>query len=69
MMVQELHFAHGLWLLAWIALILPPFWKIFAKAGFSPWLALLILVPVVNLVVLYIAAFSPWPALPDQAER
>jgi len=62
-------FGHGLWLLVWIALILPPFWKIFAKAGFSPWLSLLVLIPLANLVVLYIVAFSRWPALPDQAER
>ena len=66
-MMNELYFAHGLWMLAGIALILPPFWNIFAKAGFSPWLALLMLVPLVNLVVLYVVAFSRWPALPDQS--
>jgi hypothetical protein len=65
-MAHELYFAHWLWLLAWIALILPPFWKIFAKAGFSPWLALLVLVPLVNLIVLYVVAFSRWPALPER---
>jgi hypothetical protein len=30
---------------------------------------LLILVPVVNLVVLYIVAFSRWPALPEPGRR
>jgi hypothetical protein len=29
-----------------------PYWVIFRKAGFSPWLSLLILIPLVNLVVL-----------------
>jgi hypothetical protein len=41
-------------------LVLPPYWMIFKKAGFSPWLALLILVPFANLLVLYIVAFSVW---------
>ncbi len=68
-MVHELYLAHWLWMLAWIALILPPFWKMFGKAGFSPWLALLVLIPVVNLVVLYTFAFSRWPALAGGASR
>lgn len=65
--MHEFYFAHWLWLLVWIAVILPPFWKIFGKAGFSPWLALLVLVPLVNLIVLYVVAFSRWPALPGRA--
>ena len=60
-MMHEMYFTHWLWALVWIALILPPFWTIFAKAGFSPWLSLLMLVPLVNLVVLYMVAFSRWP--------
>ena len=32
---------HWLFMLLWIAIILPPFWKIFSKAGFSGWLSLL----------------------------
>jgi hypothetical protein len=60
-MMHEFYFAHLLWVGVWIALILPPFWTIFAKAGFSPWLSLLMLVPGVNLIVLYMVAFSRWP--------
>lgn len=54
--------AHGLILLLWAAVIILPFWKIFSKAGFSGWLSLLLLVPVVNLIVLYVIAFARWPA-------
>jgi uncharacterized membrane protein YhaH (DUF805 family) len=36
------------------------FWKIFSKAGFSGWLALLMIVPLVNLIVLCYVAFSRW---------
>jgi uncharacterized membrane protein YhaH (DUF805 family) len=41
------------------ALILP-YWKIFSKAGFSGWLALVMIVPLANLIVLYVVAFSEW---------
>jgi hypothetical protein len=43
-----------------IPVAVAPYWVIFRKAGFSPWLSLLILIPLVNLVVLYIVAFSRW---------
>lgn len=42
------------------ALVVVPFWRIFAKAGFSSWLSLLMLVPVVNIIALYYLAFSDW---------
>ena len=54
--------SHGLILLLWAAVIILPFWKIFSNAGFSGWLSLLLLVPVVNLIVLYVIAFARWPA-------
>jgi hypothetical protein len=40
--------------------ILPPYWMIFKKAGFSPWLALLMYIPLANIIVLYVVAFSDW---------
>jgi hypothetical protein len=40
--------------------VLPPFWVIFKKAGFQPILSVLMLVPLVNLVMLYFVAFSEW---------
>lgn len=45
-----------------VAIVIIPFWKIYAKAGFSKWLSLLMIVPLVNLIVLYVVAFSTWPA-------
>ncbi|MFY9746448.1 MAG: hypothetical protein WA891_19755 [Acidobacteriaceae bacterium] len=41
-----------------------PFWFIFKKAGFSPWLSLLLFLPLVNLVMIYILAFSEWKVVP-----
>jgi hypothetical protein len=37
-----------------------PYWQIFKKAGFSPLLSILVLVPIANLVILYFVAFSDW---------
>ncbi len=36
-----------------------PFARIFTRLGFGAWLSLLMLIPVVNILVLYIVAFSP----------
>jgi hypothetical protein len=46
-----------------IAVIIP-YWFIFKKAGFSPFLALLMLVPLVNLIMLYFLAFARWNVVP-----
>ena len=52
-------------------LVLPifviPYWKIFSKAGFAGALSLLMLVPLVNLIVLYVIAFSEWKVKPGKA--
>ncbi len=54
--------AHWLTMLLGAVVIVLPFWKIFAKAGFSGWLGLLMIVPLVNLLALYGLAFSDWPS-------
>jgi hypothetical protein len=41
-----------------------PYWVIFKKAGFSPFLSLLMLLPVVGIVVLFVVAFSDWKVVP-----
>ncbi len=38
-----------------------PFWKIFGKAGFPRMLSLLMIVPLVNVVVVFYVAFARWP--------
>ena len=50
------------------ALIVIPFWFIFKKAGYSRWLALLMLVPLINVIMVYFLAFSTWP-IHGRAER
>jgi uncharacterized membrane protein len=36
-------------------------WKIFSKAGYSGALGLLMFVPIANIIVLCVLAFSEWP--------
>ena len=45
------------------ALIWWPWAKIFAKAGYSCWLGVMMLIPLVNIVMLFWFAVSEWPAL------
>lgn len=40
-----------------------PIAKIFSRAGWTPWLALLSIVPFANFILLWVFAFSPWPAV------
>ena len=48
------------------ALTVIPFWKICSKAGFPGALALLMLVPMANVVLPFYIAFAKWPALPER---
>lgn len=50
--------------LVFIAIVLIPFWMIWKKAGFSPWLSLLMLIPLVSIVMLYVLAFAEWRVVP-----
>jgi hypothetical protein len=49
------------WLICVIVLTVLPFYKIFSRAGFNGWLSLLMLVPLVNIVMLFFLAFAEWP--------
>jgi hypothetical protein len=47
-----------------LAVVIVPFWFILKKAGLSPWLSLLNAVPLGNLILLYVLAFSEWKVAP-----
>ncbi len=44
-----------------LAIAVIPFWKIFPRAGWASPMALLMVVPFVNIVLLYVLAFKKWP--------
>ena len=43
-------------------------YKILQKAGLDGWWTLALLVPVVNIIMIWVFAFSPWPNLRDKAD-
>ena len=47
-----------------LAVLIIPFWFILKKAGFSPWLSLINIVPFGTLILLYILAFAEWKVIP-----
>jgi flagellar basal body-associated protein FliL len=47
-----------------LVIVIVPFWFILKKAGFSPWLSLLYLVPLGNLFLYYFLAFAEWKVVP-----
>ena len=47
-----------------LAVLVIPFWFICKKAGFSPWLSLLNIVPLGNLVLIYVLACAEWKTYP-----
>ena len=52
---------HGLfWPVAAIIFIIP-FWRICVRVGLSPWLSLLLLIPLANIIFVYYVAFGDWP--------
>jgi len=46
-----------------------PAWLIVKKAGFAPAWGLLAMVPVVNIIGLWILAFTSWPAQDSDGQR
>jgi hypothetical protein len=41
--------------------VILPFWMIFSKAGFSGWMSLTQIIPIVNVIALFYLAFAEWP--------
>ena len=47
--------------LVYALLIVIPFWRISIKAGHPGWYSLVALIPILNVVALYLFAFTRWP--------
>ena len=54
--------AHWIFFVGMVALVLYPVGRILSRAGFSPFWALIIFVPIANLIGLWAFAFSDWAA-------
>ncbi len=51
-------------MLVGMAIVIIPFWFICKKAGFSPWLSLLNIIPLGGVILWYVLAFSDWKVAP-----
>lgn len=47
-------------LVVWISV------RAFRKAGRSGWWCILVLIPIVNIIMVWVFAFMRWPSLPDK---
>lgn len=57
-----------LFVIAMVVVMMIPYFRIVQKAGFNGWLCLLMLVPLVNVVMLWMFAFTTWP-VEQEAQR
>jgi hypothetical protein len=51
----------GFFILICLSVAVFVWYKIIGRTGYSPWLSLLMVVPLANLVVMLVLAFSEWP--------
>ena len=47
-----------------LVLVIVPLWRICTRAGFSGWWSLLVVVPLLNLIMLWVFAYAKWPRDP-----
>jgi hypothetical protein len=53
--------AHWLVMILWLVIFVIPGWRIATKAGYPGALSLLLFVPLVNIIAIWVFAFSKWP--------
>lgn len=54
---------HLLWMLVIAVVAVIPAWRICQRTGYPGFMGILILVPLLNLALLYFIAFANWPAV------
>lgn len=62
--LMAMAFVMPFFFLIFAAVVIIPMWFIWKKAGFSPWLSLLMVFPLINLIMLYVLAFTEWKVVP-----
>ena len=52
---------HWLWFIVMIAVVIYPVGRILSRIGFSPLWSIVMFIPLLNLIALWILAFTDWP--------
>ena len=60
-MIFGLGFSELILVMLMLSIVIYPAWRILRRLGFSGAWSLLIFIPLVNLLALYVLAFTPWP--------
>ena len=50
-----------IWMIIYVVVMIIPIAKILGRIGFNQWWAAIAIVPMVNLIFLWILAFTDWP--------
>jgi hypothetical protein len=56
-------------LLILLAVLVVPYWKLWSRTGHSGVWALMMLIPLANIISLWVLAFKQWPALRGKEPR
>ncbi|SDT87926.1 hypothetical protein [Halopseudomonas salegens] len=61
MMGHSMGAGHFLWMLVIAIALVIPAWRLCQRIGYPGWIGILVLIPILNLALLYFIAFSHWP--------
>jgi hypothetical protein len=56
-------------ILIMVAVIVWRYWRVLSRVGFSPWLGVLVFVPLVNIIALWLFAYARWPVLQESSSQ
>lgn len=59
--VESFSIWHWIVMLFWVPVVVVPCWRIVSKAGYAGGWSLVMLVPMLNLIMLWVFAFTRWP--------
>ena len=62
-MINNIGLPGILLLVVYAAIVVVPFFQLWKRTGHSGWMSLLMILPLVNLIMLYVLAFKRWPSV------
>lgn len=60
---------HWIWMIVVAVVVVIPIWRICYRTGYPGWIGIMILIPFVNLALLYFIAFANWPREKSQGKH
>ena len=60
-LMEHMNIGSLFWIIVYVAVVIVPFWKIFPRAGLPAAASLVMVIPLANVIMLYVLAFKKWP--------